>query len=142
VARYLARWWLSDLGREAHLEVDWSHEYADLPRCHRQAERWDAHCCDDRAAPLLIVDLANPGEALHVVSSFPGPVVLTLAPMTCVGVAHRLAGPQTVSLEIVRDWETWQARLDTPPSAIPFQPTGPGLLDTPRHRWQIRQEKA
>lgn len=148
-ARYIARWWLANTTRHAHVFTASPDEWGDL-RCHPEglggliapAGR-DCHA----GSCLVVVDDLDPAadEAVHLLPLGSARVVLTSYGgnldqlnqpgrvgdgFTAMGLVCRL--PATAGEAAVLEW---QGRLDWPSGTVAVVPDQRGPIDFPCHRW-------
>jgi hypothetical protein len=147
IARYLARWWLANTARHAHLLASSPSEWADL-RCESLAlddieEQTDLNC--DTGSCLVVVDdldlVTNGLTSLQLKSrrailtsrcgyGLDVETVLTSA-VTCLGLVRQ--SRVDLADAAVLDGQT---RLDWPAGTVPVLPDPRGQMDFPQHRWQ------
>lgn len=148
-ARHLARWWLAETTRHAHVFATWPGEWADL-RCHLSdiAELGDltepaATDCHPARCLFVVDDLDHaPLGAVGLLPLGRVPTVLTSSGGSrygCIGeeldqleggfACHGLLPRRRhFALEV-------QGRLDWPPGTVAVVPDPRGAQDFPCHRW-------
>jgi hypothetical protein len=148
-ARHLARWWLAETTRHAHVITTWPGEWADL-RCHlsnttdlTDLGRSVGTGCDPARCLIVVDDLDRaPAGTAEMLPLGRIPTVLT----TCGGIRYGGIGEELDQLEggftclgLLPRQPHWalnlQGRLDGPPSTVAVVPDPRGALDFPCHRW-------
>lgn len=151
-ARYLARWWLADTVRHAHVFARSPSEWADQ-RCELQhpyeLQSPVGRGCQPGSCLVVVDDidlLGNDqlallplGPARTILTSYGGTSLaeraLLATDVTCLGMVrpHPLELCEAAVLE-------GQGRLDWPIGTVPVVPDARGPLDFPCHRWQTPVE--
>lgn len=148
IARYLARWWLANTARHAHVYARSTSEWADL-RCERQHPDFLKQPIgrDCRAGTCLVVvddlDLTSEdrlallpsGAARTILTSYGGNSLASrtifATGVTCLGLVRPDPADPTEAAVL-----EGQGRLDWPMGTVAVVPDERGPMDFPCHRWQ------
>ena len=151
-ARYLARWWLANTARHAHVFTPAPHEWADLrgTSAHPgQLDRPVSAACHP-ATCLLVIDDVEAVDAEHlallpwrtsptVLTSYGGDGVVGRTrhhdnAVRCFGLVRPDHPDHSTSVETAVC--EGQGRLDWPSDAVAVIPDQRGPIDFPCHRWE------